>query len=112
MTTAKNTASNADRDQLMSDIEKTVENVISKMLPRTDQLRYNQLEKMTTDNAKMLTGNGDPERGLVYQVRDIKDDLEQIKAKVTNIERVGYALGITVILWVLNQWLGLIPLHP
>ena len=105
--------------ELIEQIKRIVEDTIRVMLPRTDQLRALNIEKIAMANSKLLTGNGDPEKGLVYQfqemksnVKDVKEDIEEVKRKIGRIEYAAWSIVFLVLAWVVSQVLGLIPLHP
>jgi len=56
--------------------------------------KVNQLESMAIANRKLLTGNGDPEHGLVMKVDRLVQDVKMIKTGI-------WFLASSAMVWVL-----------
>lgn len=97
-------------ERLKTIIEDAVEEKTRAGLPvcALEGVRMAQVEKQVEANRKLLTGNGDPEKGLVMKVDRIEATTTAIKADIKAIKNAAWVFASAVLLGVLGAILRLV----
>ena len=66
-------------------------------------LEYNERQDETTQTIKkMMTGNGEPEKGVITRIIVAENNIKTIFKKFTGLSKLHYAIGVSVIIAIIK----------
>lgn len=84
---------------------------LKKAIDESITQRYVDLEKRVKKNEVLLTGNGDPEKGLVLKVDRLIQDVDDMQKEIKSAKNGIWSIAFAIIIYTVFQIITLIINH-